>query len=381
MVWRMFEQLGIDIPALIENRLPHYPQRRRDGLDTFHIERAESNRWIPGQSFVREHKVSSALAIGSLLPDGELAILLLFSREPIRSNIPPLCRPLAINLELALLPHLGLSAEQVVHSRLAAFQQLLAIKDALIHQQVSRMEALLTERDAAIAQAEQQLEVRTALIRNVRHEFRTPLNGLVGALDILKLSPRLDDADRNLTNIAQNSALGALHILDNFIEYADIASARRSIFPTSLSLRPFLHDLIAGMRSQGPRLDWFLDVAPSVPPQILIDSDALASILRRLLDNALKFTHAGSVTLRVEPLPDCSLRFTLTDSGIGIPPEKLHLIFEPLRQADSSTTRRHEGAGMGLAIARELTSLLNGILSCESTPGRGSCFSLTLPLS
>jgi signal transduction histidine kinase len=124
-----------------------------------------------------------------------------------------------------------------------------------------------------------------------------------------------------------------------------------------------------------------MEIAPGLPAAIRTDATRLKQILKNLLANAFKFTPRGAVRLRVVPRGDKSVAFEVSDTGIGIPPDKQRIIFEAFQQADGSTSRQYGGTGLGLSISRELTRLLGGELELASEPGKGSTFTLVLPLS
>jgi signal transduction histidine kinase len=129
------------------------------------------------------------------------------------------------------------------------------------------------------------------------------------------------------------------------------------------------------------KLDFSVTIAPGLPQSVRTDATRLKQILKNLLANAFKFTRSGSVVLRVEPRPDECVAFSVVDTGIGIPKDKQEIIFEAFQQADGSTSRQYGGTGLGLSISRELARLLGGLLEIESEPGKGSTFTLVLPLS
>ncbi|MCX6611393.1 MAG: hypothetical protein NTW74_11150, partial [Acidobacteria bacterium] len=146
MVWRLFEQLGIDVEFLLSRKLVENSKLRESGLDVFHIEKAEGSRWVPGQDFVRDEAVQSCFAIGGVLPDGEVFSLLLFSKVAIDSKAATALRPLALNIEIALLPYLGFGRADEAEAKALAFGKLLTLKDSIV---VRHVAALLEAREQA----------------------------------------------------------------------------------------------------------------------------------------------------------------------------------------------------------------------------------------
>jgi len=129
------------------------------------------------------------------------------------------------------------------------------------------------------------------------------------------------------------------------------------------------------------RLEFSIDLAPGLPATIRTDATRVKQVLKNLLANAFKFTRQGSVRLSIAPRGADAVAFAVRDTGIGIPPDKREIIFEAFQQADGTTSRQYGGTGLGLSISRELTRLLGGELELESTPGKGSTFTLVLPVS
>jgi signal transduction histidine kinase len=128
-------------------------------------------------------------------------------------------------------------------------------------------------------------------------------------------------------------------------------------------------------------LEFTIDLAPGLPATIRTDATRVKQVLKNLLANAFKFTREGSVRLRIAPRPPESVAFAVSDTGIGIAPDKQRIIFEAFQQADGTTSRQYGGTGLGLSISRELTRLLGGELELESASGKGSTFTLVLPVS
>jgi signal transduction histidine kinase/CheY-like chemotaxis protein len=231
---------------------------------------------------------------------------------------------------------------------------------------------------------------KSDFLARMSHEIRTPMNGVIGMLDIL-LRADLSDRQRDLAGIARTSAETLLRVLNDILDFSRIEAGHLELESVAFSLRELVGDVMKSLASLGhdKGLELAHHVAPGVPDTWLGDPGRLRQILVNLVGNAIKFTERGEIVVRVdqERGDDSAdgklLHFTVTDSGIGIPAEKLETIFSAFSQADTSTTRRFGGTGLGLAIAARLVELMVGRVWAESEVGRGSMFHFTvrLPLS
>jgi len=232
-------------------------------------------------------------------------------------------------------------------------------------------------------QAELQ-RLKSQFLASLNHEIRTPLTGILGMADLL-LETDLDDAQREYVVTARICAEELLGLLDSALEYSALASGTLAIEEAEFNLPELLEGLLAQNRikahAKGLKLLASLDRMPVV---VIGDALRLRQILAQLLSNAIKFTENGEVELsaRVEPAgPDsCLLRVSVRDTGVGIAPEQIGRLFECFGQLESGLGRRHSGLGLGLATVWQLLRLLGGDISVESQPGKGSVFSVHLPL-
>ena len=240
-------------------------------------------------------------------------------------------------------------------------------------------------RDARIA-AEAASHAKSAFLANMSHEIRTPMNGVVGALDLLGHSA-LGAEDRGLVSTARSSAAALLSLLDDVLDVAKIEAGRMDVERVPFDLHALVRgacDLLRTVaRAKGLTIE--VDYPTSVPRGVVGDPTRVRQVLNNVLGNAVKFTRDGGVEVRVTCDTPAGrppvFRFVLRDTGVGISADAQAHLFEKFTQADTSTTRDYGGTGLGLAICRDLTELMGGEITVESTPGEGSTFVVTLPLA
>jgi PAS domain S-box-containing protein len=233
--------------------------------------------------------------------------------------------------------------------------------------------------------AEEANAAKSLFLANMSHEVRTPLTSVLGAAEILAESD-IDAGNRALVAIVQRSAAKLHRLVDDILDVSRLEAGKLDVQTTGLSLQDVATDAItwAGplAHKEGLTFSWWLD--PSLPAVVYGDAMRISQVLTNLIGNALKFTERGEVSLRIETVRDdhhsVDVRFTVEDTGIGIPEAQLSSLFESFTQADNSTTRKYGGAGLGLAICQELVALMGGTLTAHSVEGVGSTFSFVLPL-
>jgi signal transduction histidine kinase/DNA-binding response OmpR family regulator/integral membrane sensor domain MASE1 len=247
--------------------------------------------------------------------------------------------------------------------------------------------SLIVARDLAEAAS----RAKTEFVANMSHEIRTPLNAVLGMTQLLNNTPLSPDQQKYLAMI-RSSGNSLLNILNDVLDFSKIEAGRMELSPAPFQLSAVLETVatIMTVNAAEKDLELAIGVDPGVPQALLGDGHRLQQILVNLVGNAIKFTEKGSVAVLVElaqtpaaafgKADAVNLRFTITDSGIGIEADSLARLFAPFSQADASMTRRFGGTGLGLAISRRLAALMGGRIDVRSTPGAGSEFAFVVPL-
>ena len=241
------------------------------------------------------------------------------------------------------------------------------------------------ERERLKGLAEAANRAKDEFLANVSHEIRTPMNAILGMTDLALASP-LTENQRQLLRTVKSAADNLLGIINDLLDFSKIEAGKLELDPTDFSLRTSLGDTVRALAVRAHRkgLELVLHVQPQVHDALVGDAGRLRQVLLNLIGNAIKFTETGEVVVQVSAASEhgstdqnIHLRFTVRDTGIGIPREKHAAIFQAFEQEDSSTTRKYGGTGLGLTISAQLVALMGGIITVESEPGRGSTFSFT----
>ncbi|MDD2883637.1 MAG: ATP-binding protein [Dechloromonas sp.] len=238
-----------------------------------------------------------------------------------------------------------------------------------------------TRLEEAREKAEEASRAKSAFLATVSHELRTPLNGILGFAELLKAELEGKD-EQQYAAIIQQSGDHLLHLVSEILDLAKIEAGEMVFTPSPIPLPSFLNETTALHRSpaESKGLQLRLELADDLPPTMQVDSTRLRQILNNLLNNAVKFTQQGSVTLTVSRHDEQYIRFAICDSGPGIPAAAQATIFEKFKQLENFMTREHGGTGLGLAIVKQLSERMGGSVSLQSTEGEGATFTVILPV-
>jgi signal transduction histidine kinase/DNA-binding response OmpR family regulator len=244
-------------------------------------------------------------------------------------------------------------------------------------------EALHSEIEAAEEKVKEALSAKAEFLSNMSHEVRTPLNGVIGMSEIL-LQSKLDEEQRACTRNIHNSAFHLLDLLNNVLDVAKLQSGKMEIRKERFNLSDCIDQVIDMLKplAHGKKIELMSDLSSNVPLELISDEHRVRQILMNLVNNAIKFTEKGEVVIRTELVNIengfVQIEFSVSDTGIGIEPDKLEKIFESFYQVDSSFQKKYGGSGLGLAISQSLANELGSKIKVQSNPGRGSCFSFNL---
>ncbi|MFC6033448.1 PAS domain S-box protein [Pseudoduganella danionis] len=231
-------------------------------------------------------------------------------------------------------------------------------------------------------QAEAAMRAKASFLANMSHEIRTPMNAIIGFSELVLADASVTGTAREHVQTVHQSAKDLLCIINDILDYSKIEGGKTELERLPFSLTRLLRDVLRllDQEARHKHLTLQVEVGSSVPAICLGDPTRIRQILLNLVGNAIKFTHAGSISLQLEAMDDGQIHFAVRDTGIGMTEEQLDRVFELFTQADVSTTRRFGGTGLGTTICRNLVELMHGKIWAESSYGAGSTFHFTLPL-
>jgi NO-binding membrane sensor protein with MHYT domain/CheY-like chemotaxis protein len=287
---------------------------------------------------------------------------------------------IAGTLLVLVLALVGASVDRHNRLTLAEYARLRQLRDEM----EATVERRTAELQAALASAERANLAKSDFLAHMSHELRTPLNSVIGFADILLRNKNQNQRPQDLIYIERIGANGRhlLSLINNVLDLAKVESGHVELDISQLSIAALIEDVISqlGGGRDDRRVPLRTDIAPNLAP-ISTDAAKMRQILVNLIGNADKFTESGSITIRVVTDDDCPVprRIDVIDTGVGIPADRLQAIFRPFEQADTSTTRKYGGTGLGLPITLAMCELLGAELTLASVVGEGSVFSITLP--
>lgn len=362
----------LDLPDRWLFRLQVYAEPAPDVTGAGEVERPERLGSVTIALYKRTqqelaHRIFQGIIIVFSLAAGLLLLLLIQMTHRLTSPL----EALALIMGRAERGDLRVRAD--LHRGQADVFQMQHAFNAMMDELENRDAELQRARDAAVESA----RLKGEFAANVTHELRTPMNGVLGLLDLLS-DGKLNARQAEYVDLARKSAEGLLSLVDNILDFSKNDSGMARQEAGEIILRDLIEELVelVGTQALGKGIDIGYFMAAEVPATLSIDASKVKQVLINLLGNAVKFTEAGEVFLTVTRPPGnpSSLRFAVSDTGIGIDPAVQQQIFEPFTQGDASASKRYQGTGLGLTISRQLVEMMGGEIGLDSAPGSGSTF-------
>ncbi len=268
-----------------------------------------------------------------------------------------------------------------LNSELAKANAELESQSRELQSQATELRAQKSELEVKRAQIEEADRLKSEFLSNMSHELRTPLNSILALSQLMinRGTGQNRDKEKQYLEIIERNGQHLLSLINDILDLTKIESGRMEVYPEDFHVAGMVKDCLQTIRPVAKQKGLQIESVLQRDFQICSDRGKVSQILLNLLSNAVKFTDQGQVSMTVRQNRN-QVDFIVQDSGVGIDPGEIDLIFDEFRQVDGSTTRRHDGTGLGLAICRKLAKLLEGDISVESVKGRGSTFTLQLPL-
>ena len=286
--------------------------------------------------------------------------------------------------------------------RLQQQQQLLEESNAQMEEQQQQLEESNAQMEEHRSQLEKQNEAliesqnmldqkardlaisnkyKSEFLANMSHELRTPLNSIILLSDMLQenASNHLDEDEIKKAKIIYSSGNDLLKLIGDVLDLSKIEAGMMDLIIDKIDSESLCHNFQEQFEYMAQQKELEFKVIDEYKGEILNDKDRLSQVLRNLISNALKFTHKGSITMKIEDSGDNGVKISVSDTGVGIPKDKIETIFEAFKQADGTTSREYGGTGLGLSISLELIKMMKGNISLESKENEGSTFSITIP--